>query len=94
MFFAQKIGGEKMVDWNQLKPNWRDAFDVGVGVLVDRFVIKRVQEYVSDSMKSAVRSTIAEVYSQQRVERDELYKKIDSLTYEVTEMKKKVGTSA
>jgi hypothetical protein len=45
-------------------------------------------------MKSAVRSTIAEVYSQQRVERDELYKKIDSLTYEVTEMKKKVGTSA
>lgn len=82
-----------MVEWNQLKPNWRDAFDVGVGVLVDRFVLKRVQEYVSDLMKSAVRSTIAEVYSQQRTERDELYKKIDSLTYDITEMKKKVGTS-
>jgi hypothetical protein len=80
-----------MVDWSQLKPNWRDAFDVGVGVIVDRFVIKRVQEYVSDSMRAAIHSTIAEVYSQQKAERDELYKKIDLLTSDIAEMKKKVG---
>ena len=83
-----------MVEWNNLRPNWRDAFDVGVGVLVDRFVITRVQHYFSEQMKSAMRSAVGEVYSQQKIERDELYKRIDSLTYEIGEMKKKVGASA
>jgi len=82
-----------MVEWNQLKPNWRDAFDVGVGILVDRVVIKRVQEYASNTMKSALKIAFNEAYSQQRTERDELYKKIDALTYKITEMEKKVGTS-
>lgn len=83
-----------MVDWNQFRPNWRDAFGVGAGVLVDRFVIKRVQEYVSNEMKSAMKTAVSEAYNQQKMERDELYKKIDVLTYEITEMKKKVETSA
>jgi len=82
-----------MVELNQLKPNWRDAFDFGAGVLVDRFVIKRVQEYVSNNMKAAISSAVTEAYTQRKAEREELYKKIDSLTYEITEMKKKVGTS-
>lgn len=82
-----------MVDLNQFKPNWRDAFDVGVGVFLDRFVIKRVQDYVSLQIKSSMQNAISEVYSQQRGERDELYKKIDALTNELSEMKKKVGTS-
>jgi len=83
-----------MVDWNQLRPNWRDAFDVGVGVIVDLVVIKRIQEYFSTQLQSAMKSAIAEAYTQQRSERDELYKKLDALTYEIGEMKKKVGTSA
>ena len=83
-----------MVEWSNLRPNWRDAFDVGVGVLVDRFVITRVQHYFSEQMKQAMRSAVGEVYSQQKIERDELYKRIDSLTYEIGEMKKKVGASA
>lgn len=82
-----------MFDLNQFKPNWRDAFDVGVGVFLDRFVIKRVQDYVSLQIKSSMQNAISEVYSQQRGERDELYKKIDALTNELSEMKKKVGTS-
>ena len=82
-----------MVDLNDLKPRWRDAFDVGIGVLLDRFVIKRVQEYVSNQMKSSLQNALSEVYVQQRAERDDLYKKIDSLAYEIGEMKKKVGTS-
>lgn len=83
-----------MVDWSQFKPNWRDAFDVSAGVLVDRFVLKRVQEYLTNNMKDAIRSAVSDVYVQQKTERDDLYKKIDSLAYELTELKKKVGTSA
>lgn len=82
-----------MVDLNELKPRWRDAFAVGAGVLFDRFVIRRLQQYVSLQMKSSIQDAVSEVYSQQKAEREELYKKIDSLTYEITEMKKKVGTS-
>lgn len=82
-----------MVDLSSLKPKWRDAFDIGAGIFLDRFVIKRVQDYVSHQMKSSIQNAIAEAYIQQKSERDELYKKIDSLTYEISEMKKKVETS-
>jgi hypothetical protein len=82
-----------MVDLTDIKPRWRDAFDVGAGVLLDRFVIRRLQQYVSLQMKSSIQNAVSEVYSQQKTEREELYKKIDSLTYEIAEMKKKVGTS-
>lgn len=83
-----------MVDWNQFRPNWRDAFDVGAGVFIDRFVIKRVQQYLQDSMHNAIKNAMSDVYAQQQTERSDLYKKIDSLTYELAELKKKVGTSA
>lgn len=80
-----------MVDWNQLKPNFRDGAYFVLGAAADRIVIPRIQGYVSNQIKAAIRNSYLEQYNQQKAEREELYKKIDALTNQVAELNKKVG---
>ena len=80
------------MDLSQYKPKFRDGAYFAFGFLTDRFVMPKIQGYVSGKIKETIRSSLEESYTQQKAERDELYKKIDALSRKLDDMEKKVGT--
>jgi len=82
-----------MVEWSKYKPNLRDGFDFGLGVVFGKVILPRVQGYVSSEIKNAIRNSYEGVIAQERAERTELYRKIDLLTNQLAELAKKVEIS-
>lgn len=83
-----------MVEWSKYTPNIRDGFDFGMGIIFGKLVLPRIQGYVSNEIKNIIKNSYEEKFAQERTERRELYEKIDALSSKVTELTKKVGTSA
>lgn len=83
-----------MVEWSKYTPNIRDGFDFGMGIIFGKLVLPRIHGYVSNEIKNIIKNSYEEKFAQERTERRELYEKIDALSSKVTELTKKVGTSA
>jgi hypothetical protein len=80
-----------MVEWSKYKPNLRDGFDFGLGLVVGKVILPRVQGYVSREIKNGIKHSYEEIFAEERAE---LYRKIDLLSNQITELTKRVGASA